>query len=76
MLIVGTDLWVLTIPISVLTLNATLVPTRILLRGFLVPFSVIFFAAERVGTMFPIASLMVTSSTVSSGVAPPSSKRR
>ena len=59
-LIAGTALWVVTIAITVLTLNANLVPTLILLGSFLVPFSVVLFAAERVSTTFPIASLMIT----------------
>jgi RsiW-degrading membrane proteinase PrsW (M82 family) len=59
-LIAGTALWLLTIVITVLTLNANLVPTLILLGSFLVPFSVVLFAAERVSTTFPVASLMIT----------------
>jgi RsiW-degrading membrane proteinase PrsW (M82 family) len=58
-LVAGTLLWVLTIAITVLTLNANLVPTLILLGSFLVPFAVVLFAAERVSTTFPIASLMI-----------------
>ncbi len=59
-LIAGTLLWLLTIATTVLTLNANLVPTLILLGSFLVPFAVVLFAAERVSTTFPIASLMIT----------------
>jgi len=58
-LIAGGALWVLTIGTTVATRNANLVPTLILLGSFLVPFSVVLFAAERVSTTFPIASLMI-----------------
>jgi RsiW-degrading membrane proteinase PrsW (M82 family) len=58
-LLAGALLWVLTIVVTVLTLNANLVPTLILLGSFLVPFSVVLFVAERVSRTFPTASLMI-----------------
>ena len=58
-LLAGVLLWLLTIVITVVTRNANLVPTLILLGSFLVPFSVVLFAAERVSTTFPTASLMI-----------------
>jgi RsiW-degrading membrane proteinase PrsW (M82 family) len=41
-------LWVATIVVTALTLNANLVPTLILLGSFLVPFCVVLFVVERV----------------------------
>ena len=58
-LIAGAVLWVLTIGTTVATQNANLVPTLILLGSFLVPFSVVLFAAERISTTFPTSSLMI-----------------
>jgi RsiW-degrading membrane proteinase PrsW (M82 family) len=58
-LLAGALLWLVTIVVTVTTLNANLVPTLILLGSFLVPFSVVLFAAERVSVSFPAASLMI-----------------
>lgn len=58
-LVAGAALWVLTIVTTVATQNTNLVPTLILLGSFLVPFSVVLFATERVSTTFPTASLML-----------------
>jgi RsiW-degrading membrane proteinase PrsW (M82 family) len=58
-LLSGAALWVVTIAVTVLNLNTNLVPTLILLGSFLVPFAVVLFAAERISTTFPTASLMV-----------------
>ena len=54
-LLAGFGLWVITIIVTGTTLNTNLVPTLILLGSFLVPFSVVLFAVERVsGTLAPI----------------------
>lgn len=45
----GFVLWVATIVVTAQTGNSNLVPTLILLGSFLVPFSVVLFATERVG---------------------------
>jgi RsiW-degrading membrane proteinase PrsW (M82 family) len=58
-LVVGAVLWVLTIATTVATSNANLIPTLILLGSFLVPFSVVLFAAERISTTFPTSALMI-----------------
>jgi RsiW-degrading membrane proteinase PrsW (M82 family) len=58
-LLAGAALWIVTIAVTVLTLNTNLVPTLILLGSFLVPFAVVLFAAERISSTFPTASLMV-----------------
>jgi protease PrsW len=55
----GALLWLVTIAVTIATRNANLVPTLILLGSFLVPFSVVLFAAERISTSFPTASLML-----------------
>jgi RsiW-degrading membrane proteinase PrsW (M82 family) len=47
-LLSGLGLWILTIGITVLTSNANLIPTLILLGSFLVPFCVVLFVIERV----------------------------
>jgi len=47
-LLVGFALWVVTIIVTVTTLNTNLVPTIILLGSFLVPFTVVLFVIERV----------------------------
>jgi RsiW-degrading membrane proteinase PrsW (M82 family) len=47
-LLVGLALWVVTIVVTAVTLNANLIPTLILLGSFLVPFSVVLFVVERV----------------------------
>lgn len=58
-LLAGALLWLVTIVVTVLTGNANLVPTLILIGSFLVPFSVVLFAAERMSRGFPTASLMI-----------------
>jgi RsiW-degrading membrane proteinase PrsW (M82 family) len=58
-LLAGALLWLVTIVVTVFTQNANLVPTLILLGSFLVPFSVVLFAAERISTAFPTAALMI-----------------
>jgi RsiW-degrading membrane proteinase PrsW (M82 family) len=47
-LLVGLVLWVVTIVVTAVTLNANLIPTLILLGSFLVPFCVVLFVVERV----------------------------
>jgi RsiW-degrading membrane proteinase PrsW (M82 family) len=47
-LLVGLALWVVTIVVTAVTLNANLIPTLILLGSFLVPFCVVLFVVERV----------------------------
>jgi RsiW-degrading membrane proteinase PrsW (M82 family) len=47
-LLVGLGLWIITIIVTILTLNTNLVPTIILLGSFLVPFTVVLFVIERV----------------------------
>lgn len=47
-LLVGFVLWVVTIIVTISTLNTNLVPTIILLGSFLVPFTVVLFVIERV----------------------------
>jgi RsiW-degrading membrane proteinase PrsW (M82 family) len=47
-LLSGLGLWILTIAITVLTSNANLIPTLILVGSFLVPFCVVLFVIERV----------------------------
>lgn len=47
-LVGGLALWVVTAAVTLGTGNTNLVPTVILLGSFLVPFSVVVFAAERV----------------------------
>ncbi|GAA2754541.1 PrsW family intramembrane metalloprotease [Amnibacterium kyonggiense] len=58
-LLAGALLWLVTIVVTIATRNANLVPTLILLGSFLVPFSVVLFAAERISTAFPVTSLML-----------------
>ncbi|MGT2424646.1 PrsW family intramembrane metalloprotease [Amnibacterium kyonggiense] len=58
-LLVGALLWLVTIVVTIATRNANLVPTLILLGSFLVPFSVVLFAAERISSTFPVTSLML-----------------
>lgn len=54
-LLVGLALWIATIFVTASTLNSNLIPTLILLGSFLVPFSVVLFAVERVtGNLAPI----------------------
>jgi protease PrsW len=53
-LVAGFVLWAATIVVTVTTSNANLVPTLILLGSFLVPFSVVLFAVERLsGSLAP-----------------------
>jgi RsiW-degrading membrane proteinase PrsW (M82 family) len=47
-LLVGLALWIVTIIVTLLTLNTNLVPTIILIGSFLVPFTVVLFVIERV----------------------------
>ncbi len=58
-LLSGLALWIATIAVTVLTQNVNLVPTLILLGSFLVPFSVVLFAAERISGSFTGTQLMV-----------------
>jgi RsiW-degrading membrane proteinase PrsW (M82 family) len=58
-LLSGALLWLVTIVVTISTRNTNLVPTLILLGSFLVPFSVVLFAAERISTTFPTSSLMI-----------------
>jgi RsiW-degrading membrane proteinase PrsW (M82 family) len=54
-LLAGFALWIASIAVTVSTLNANLIPTLILLGSFLVPFSVVLFAVERItGNLAPI----------------------
>jgi RsiW-degrading membrane proteinase PrsW (M82 family) len=54
-LLAGLALWIASIAVTVSTLNANLIPTLILLGSFLVPFSVVLFAVERItGNLAPI----------------------
>ncbi|KHL01845.1 PrsW family glutamic-type intramembrane protease [Sinomonas humi] len=53
-LLIGLALWIATIFVTASTLNSNLIPTLILLGSFLVPFSVVLFAVERVtGNLAP-----------------------
>lgn len=47
-LLVGLALWIVTIIVTVVTLNTNLVPTIILIGSFLVPFTVVLFVIERI----------------------------
>jgi RsiW-degrading membrane proteinase PrsW (M82 family) len=58
-LLAGTALWVVTIVVTILTQNINLIPTLILLGSFLVPFSVVLFAAERISGSFTGTQLML-----------------
>lgn len=58
-LLAGTALWVVTIVVTIVTSNVNLIPTLILLGSFLVPFSVVLFAAERISGSYSAAQLMV-----------------
>ena len=58
-LLVGALLWLVTIVVTIATRNTNLVPTLILIGSFLVPFSVVLFAAERISSRFPTSSLMI-----------------
>ena len=55
----GVALWLVTIVVTIVTSNVNLVPTLILLGSFLVPFSVVLFAAERISGSFSVTQLMV-----------------
>ena len=58
-LLTGLLLWGLTIVVTIVTLNANLVPTLILIGSFLVPFAVVLFAAERISRSFTVTHLLV-----------------
>jgi RsiW-degrading membrane proteinase PrsW (M82 family) len=58
-LLAGLLLWGLSILVTVVTLNANLVPTLILIGSFLVPFAVVLFAAERISRNFTVTHLIV-----------------
>jgi RsiW-degrading membrane proteinase PrsW (M82 family) len=58
-LLAGIALWIVTIVVTILTGNVNLIPTLILLGSFLVPFSVVLFAAERINGSFSGTQLMV-----------------
>jgi RsiW-degrading membrane proteinase PrsW (M82 family) len=47
-LLLGLALWIVTIIVTIITLNVNLVPTIILIGSFLVPFTVVLFVIERV----------------------------
>jgi RsiW-degrading membrane proteinase PrsW (M82 family) len=57
--LVGLALWIVTIVITFVTLNANLVPTLILVGSFLVPFCVVLFVVERVTGNVSILQLLV-----------------
>jgi protease PrsW len=58
-LLAGFVLWIATIAVTGATGNPNLIPTLILLGSFLVPFSVVLFAVERVtGTLAPIQLIL------------------
>jgi protease PrsW len=58
-LLAGTALWIVTIVVTIVTQNVNLIPTLILLGSFLVPFSVVLFAAERISGSFSGTQLML-----------------
>ena len=58
-LLAGLLLWGLSILVTIVTLNANLVPTLILVGSFLVPFAVVLFAAERISRSFTVTHLIV-----------------
>lgn len=58
-LLAGLLLWGLSILVTVVTLNANLIPTLILVGSFLVPFAVVLFAAERISRSFTVTHLLV-----------------
>jgi RsiW-degrading membrane proteinase PrsW (M82 family) len=58
-LLSGLLLWGLSILVTVVTLNANLVPTLILIGSFLVPFAVVLFAAERISRSISVTHLLV-----------------
>ena len=58
-LIGGAALWVITAAVTLATENSNLIPTVILLGSFLVPFSVVLFAAERVEGNLDMTWLMM-----------------
>jgi RsiW-degrading membrane proteinase PrsW (M82 family) len=58
-LLAGIALWIASTVVTASTLNANLIPTLILLGSFVVPFSVVLFAAERVNGSFTGTQLMV-----------------
>jgi RsiW-degrading membrane proteinase PrsW (M82 family) len=58
-LLTGLLLWGLSILVTIVTLNANLVPTLILIGSFLVPFAVVLFAAERISRSFSVTHLLV-----------------
>ena len=59
-LLIGFLLWVVTILVTVITLNTNLIPTLILLGSFLVPFCVVLFVVERVsGTVSILQTILL-----------------
>ncbi|MDH2443538.1 PrsW family glutamic-type intramembrane protease [Amnibacterium sp. CER49] len=58
-LLAGIALWIASTIVTASTLNVNLIPTLILLGSFVVPFSVVLFAAERVNGSFTGSHLMV-----------------
>lgn len=59
-LLTGLGLWLITIVVTVVTLNANLIPTLILVGSFLVPLCVVLFAAERLqGNMSVTAVILL-----------------
>src|SRR3954447_18032898 len=59
MLLAGIALWVITAAVTIYTRNSNLVPTIILLGSFLVPLTVMLFAAERVPGNVTATGLML-----------------
>jgi RsiW-degrading membrane proteinase PrsW (M82 family) len=59
MLLAGTALWVITAVVTIFTRNSNLIPTIILLGSFLVPLTVMLFAAERVPGNVTATGLML-----------------
>jgi len=59
MLLGGAALWAVTAVVTVLTRNTNLIPTIILLGSFLVPLTVVLFAAERVPGNLTATGLML-----------------
>jgi protease PrsW len=58
-LLVGLALWIVTIVVTIITLNTNLVPTIILIGSFLVPFTVVLFVIERVSGTVSTMQLVI-----------------
>src|SRR3954469_22728170 len=59
MLLAGIALWVITAVVTLVTRNSNLIPTIILLGSFLVPLTVMLFAAERIPGNVTATGLML-----------------